>query len=235
MAGLSAGLKKKLRISPCKVDTAGNISVDSSKKSFEVMLNPSDYKHHYSICYNKKEDLGQSASEPKFSNIEEETVTIGEIVIDGTGVVNLPIPGVGSPDVKTQIQQLKDVVYTYKGDIHQPNYVRLLWGSLIFFGRMKSMSVNYTLFKPSGEPLRAKVQNLSFGGFMSKEERSLRANKSSPDQTHIVEFKAGDTLPLLCYRIYKDSSYYPEVARANNIVNFRDIKPGTKLYLHPLR
>ncbi len=235
MAGLSAGLKKKLRISPCKVDTAGNISVDSSKESFEVMLNPSDYKHEHSISYNEKDVLGQLASEPKFSNIEAETVTIGEIVIDGTGVVNLPTPGAGSPDVKTQIKQLKDVVYTYKGDIHQSNFVRLLWGSLIFFGRMKSMSVNYTLFKPSGEPLRAKVQNLSFVGFMSKEEKSLRANKSSPDRTHIVEFKAGDTLPLLCHRIYKDSSYYPAVAKANNMVNFRDIKPGTLIHFPPLR
>ena len=235
MAGLSTGEKKKLCISPCNVDTAGNISVDSSKKSFEVMLNPSDYKHEHSICYNKKEVLGQLASEPKFSNIEAETVTIGEIVIDGTGVVNPPTSGAGSPDVKTQIKQLKDVVYTYKGDDHQPNIVRLLWGSLIFFGRMKSMSVNYTLFKPSGEPLRAKVQNLSFDGFMSKEEKSLRANRSSPDLTHHIEVKAGDTLPLLCYRIYKDSSYYPAVAKANNIVNFRDIKPGTMIHFPPLR
>ena len=48
MAGLSTGLKKLLTISPCKVDSAGNISVDSSKDSFEVMINPSGYSHGYS-------------------------------------------------------------------------------------------------------------------------------------------------------------------------------------------
>jgi nucleoid-associated protein YgaU len=96
------------------------------------------------------------------------------------------------------------------------------------------MSVDYTLFKPSGEPLRAKVK-LSFSGFMSKEEEALRANRSSPDLTHLIEVKAGDTLPMLCYRVYKDCSYYLEVAKVNGITNFRDLQLGTKLHFPPLR
>lgn len=156
------------------------------------------------------------------------------MVIDGTGVVNLPIAGVGSPDVKTQIEQLNTIVYKYDGENHEPNQIRLLWGSLKFFGRLESMSVEYTLFKPSGEPLRAKV-NLSFTGFLSKEEAALKANKSSPDLSHIVEVKAGDTLPLLCYRVYKDSSYYTEVAKINKLIDFRHLTPGSTLHFPPLR
>lgn len=232
MAGFSTGLKKKLTISPCTIDSAGNINVDSFKDNFEVMLNPSAYSHQHAISYNQKKSLGQLASESKFNAIEAETVSF-DLVIDGTGVVNLPIAGKGSPDVKTQIEQLKDIVYAYVGDIHQPNHVRLLWGSLIFFARLKSISVEYTLFKPSGEPLRAKVK-LSFDGFMSKEEEALRANRSSPDLSHIIEVKAGDTLPLLCYRVYKDCSYYLQVSKVNNITNFREIKPGDKLHFPPL-
>ena len=70
---------------------------------------------------------------------------------------------------------------------------------------------------------------------MSQEEESLRANRKSADLTHVVEVRAGDTLPLLCYRIYRDSHYYTQVARLNNITDFRDIKPGTKLFFPPLR
>jgi len=233
MAGISTGLKKKLSVAPCTIDSAGNISVDASKEKFEVMLNPSAYSHSLSLHYNKKKTLGQTGSESKFNAVEPEKVSF-DIVIDGTGVVNLPIPGLGSPDVKTQVQQLQEIVYKYDGTKHEPNHVRLLWGSLIFFGRMESMSLDYTLFKPSGEPLRAKVK-LSFVGAMSKEEESLKANRSSPDLTHVVEVKAGDTLPLLCYRIYKDSAYYLEIARVNRLVNFRNLKPGTKLHFPPLR
>ena len=232
MAGLSTGLKKKLTISPCTVDSEGIISVDGSKDPFEVMLNPSSYSHNYTIKYNKDKTMGQASGEPKFSAICPEEVTF-DLLIDGTGVVNLPIPGVGSPDVKTQMEQLEEVVYHYDGTHHEPNNVRLLWGSMIFFGRLKSMSVEYNLFKPSGEPLRAKLK-LAFTGYMSQEEGSLKAKRSSPDLTHYIEFKAGDSLPLLCYSIYRDSSYYLEVAKVNKITNFRNIKPGTRLYFPPL-
>ncbi|MEN8178877.1 MAG: peptidoglycan-binding protein [Pseudomonadota bacterium] len=232
MAGLSTGLKKKLKISPCTVDDSGNVSVNDGD-SFEVMLNPSSYNHAYTIGYNKKETPGQLASDTRFNGIRPEKVSF-DIVIDGTGVVNLPIAGKGSPDVKTQVKALTDIIYKYDGNQHEPNHVRLLWGSLIFFGRLESMSVDYTLFKPSGEPLRAKIK-LAFAGFMSKEEEVLRANRSSPDLSHQIEVKASDTLPMLCYRVYKDCSYYLEVARINNITNFRDIKPGSKLHFPPLR
>jgi len=224
---VSTGLKKKLELSPCTVDDSGNITVNDGS-SFELMLNPSSYSHSYEIGYNKKEALGQLASDTKFSGIKPEKIGF-DIVIDGTGVVEL-----AGDDVKTQVKSLTDIVYKYDGSNHEPNHVRLLWGSLIFFGRLESMSVDYTLFKPSGEPLRAKIK-LSFSGFMSKEEEALRANRSSPDLSHQIEVKAGDTLPALCYRVYKDSSYYLEVARANNITNFRDIEPGSKLHFPPLR
>jgi hypothetical protein len=232
MAGVSTGLKKKLKISACSVDDSGNVTVDGGR-AFEVMLNPSSYSHTYSIGYNKKEALGQSGSDTKFSGIKPEKVSF-DIVIDGTGVVNQSPSGKGSPEVKDQVKQLSDIVYKYDGSNHEPNHVRLLWGSLIFFGRLESMTVDYTLFKPSGEPLRAKIK-LAFSGFMSKEEEALRANRSSPDLSHLIEVKAGDTLPMLCYRVYKDCSYYLEVAKVNDITNFRDIKPGSKLHFPPLR
>lgn len=245
MAGFSTGLKQLLTITACTLDTSGNLNPQAAKK-FEVMMNPSGFSHAHSISYSesasdssskcntkKKKPLGQPAVEPKFYTFGPEKVSF-DLVIDGTGVVNLPIPGIGSPPVKDQIKQLKEIAYAYEGKEHEPNIVQLLWGPFTFYGRLESMSLDYTLFKPSGEPLRAKVK-LSFVNFMSKAEQALRANKSSPDLTHIVEVKAGETLPLLCHRIYKDSSYYVDVAKANNIVNFRDIQPGTKLHFPPLK
>jgi len=227
MPEAASGQKKRLSISSCTVDAAGNINVDASKPKFEVMLNPSSYSRELSIEYSKAKALGQHGGEAKFSAYRPEAVSF-DLVLDGTGVAG------PAPDVKTQVKQLEAVVYGYDGEQHEPNPVRLLWGSLILFGRLTSMSLEYTLFKPSGAPLRAKVK-LAFRGFMSAEEESLRANRSSPDLTHRVEVKAGDTLPLLCYRIYQDASYYPEVARINKLSNFRFLEPGTRLYFPPLK
>jgi nucleoid-associated protein YgaU len=98
---------------------------------------------------------------------------------------------------------------------------------------MEGMSVRYTLFKPSGDPLRAKV-DMNFVGTMSRKESELVANQSSPDLSHTVIAVAGDTLPLLCDRIYGDPSYYVEVARFNALAGFRSLQPGQRLHFPPL-
>ena len=229
MFGASSGKKDKLMISACSVDSSGNIKVDKNK-SFTFMLNPSEYDHSYAIGYSRKEAIGQSGSDTKFGGVKPEKLKFSSL-IDCSGAV--AGTDAKASDVKTQIKTLKDIVYKYDGDKHEPSHVRVLWGSQIFFGRLESMSVDNTMFKPSGEPLRAKVQ-LGFIGFMSKEEEALRANRSSPDMSHLIEVKAGDTLPMLCFRVYKDRSYYLEVARINNMTDFRNIKPGSKLHFPPL-
>lgn len=216
----------KLNICPCQVAKDGTISPEKSK-AFTVMLNPNKFSHGYQISYSKTKTMGQLASDNKFSGIEPESISF-DILLDHTGVVP------GSSDVQTQIEKLNEVVYTYNGSRHEPNHVRLLWGSLLFYGRLKSMSAEYNLFSPEGTPLRAEIK-LSFNGFMSTQEEAKRANRSSPDMTHAVVFKAGDSLPLLCHRIYNNAEYYASVARVNNITNFREIAPGTRIIFPPLR
>lgn len=217
----------KLTITRCDENGA----VKSGAKKFEVMLNPEGYTHNFEITYNEKSALGSARLKPKFHNSGKQNIIFKKMVIDGTGVV--PVSGTAS-DVKTRIKNLNDIVYTYDGTEHQPNTVRLLWGSFIFCGRLKTMSVEYVLFKPNGEPLRANV-TLAFIGSVGSLQEALLANTSSPDLTHLVEVMDGDSLPLMCYRIYKDSSYYLEVAKTNGITNFRDLKPGTRLNFPPLR
>ena len=223
----------KLTISRCTLEGG---SPKTTQDEFVVMLNPSGFTHDRSISYNttasksraRKEPLGLSATETKFGSTEPERIKFS-IVLDGTGVVSSP-----PEDVKTKFTALKAIVYDYNGTTHETNIVRIKWGNFLFYGRLTSMSVEYTLFKPSGEPLRAKV-SLAFVSYMSKPEEAARAQRNSPDLSHLVVVKAGDTLPLLCYRIYKDASYYGEVARINNLTDFRNLRPGTELRFPPLR
>ena len=111
--------------------------------------------------------------------------------------------------------------------------MQIVWGTLLFNGRLTSFHIEYTLFRPSGAPVRAKV-SMSFQGFKTKKEATLEANASSPDLSHAVIVQDGDTLPLLCYRIYGDSSYYIDVARFNGLHVFRALKPGATLHFPPL-
>jgi hypothetical protein len=229
VAAAASGAKERLLIKQCTVEEDGTITLGS--KEFTVMLNPSSYTHTHKITYARGSIFGQLGSDVKFAQIGEDTVSF-QVIIDGTGVV-APGSSGSYPDVKTQLQKLQGVVYDYQGVKHEPSVVRLLWGTMIFFGRMTKMEVEHTLFKPSGAPLRAKVK-LDFIGFMSKEKEALVANRSSSDLSHSVEVRDGDTLPLLCYRIYKDSSRYAEVARFNNMTAFRKLEPGTRISFPPL-
>jgi hypothetical protein len=224
-------LKTRMTITACTVASGGTVTLDDSK-SFTVMLNPSEFSHDYTICYNTKKTLGQVGSDVKFSAINPDKIGFS-LVLDGTGVVPTAGAGTSVVDVKTQMKNLTGVIYDYVGDQHQPNHVRILWGALIFFGRLESMSTQYTLFKPSGDPLRAKV-TLKFTGFMSKKQEELISNRSSPDLSHLVDVIEGDTLPLLCQRIYGDCAYYLEVARFNRLSDFRTLRPGDRLHFPPL-
>lgn len=230
MGDATGGQKTLLKMTRYTYDEGGTIVLDNSV-SFTVMLNPAEFKHTFGISYNKKKTLGQSASLPRFNAVDEERVNFS-LVLDGTGVVPQATPG-PRKDVKTQVRELNTVLYSYNGEKHEPNHVRLLWGSLIFFGRLENLSMQYTLFMPTGAPLRARAE-LNFTGAMSKAEASLQANRSSPDLSHRVVVREGDTLPLLCSRFYGDPGYYLEVARYNRLVEFRRLEPGTRLHFPPL-
>ena len=224
------GMKKKMKILAC---TVSNGKVSDGSDSFELMLNPGTFKVSQSICYNTSKEVGNICGEAKFTRQPPDKVSF-DLVIDGTGVVKLPIPGLGPDDVKGQIKSLRKIIFNYDGDHHEPNVVKLLWGSFIFYGRLENMGVDYTLFKPGGDPLRAKV-SLSFVRFMSKEEEVKKKDMSSPDMSHWIEVKASDTLPGLCQAVYGDPAWYPQVARANNLVNFRHIPAGTRILFPPLK
>jgi nucleoid-associated protein YgaU len=98
---------------------------------------------------------------------------------------------------------------------------------------MLSAQVTYKLFHSSGLPLRATI-NATFKQTMSAEEQAATARLQSPDLTHFRLVKAGETLPLIAQKVYGDPAMYLEIARVNNINNFRRLKEGQQLVLPPI-
>ncbi|MEL6678946.1 MAG: peptidoglycan-binding protein [Pseudomonadota bacterium] len=225
----------KLTLTRCVVEGGQTHETSGPGNVFKVTINPADYKHTYGVSYtgqqkDRKQPMGKSAVVAKFSAVNQEKVDFS-VTLDGTGVV----PGV-KQSVADQVKAIRDIAYTYSGKEHEPNVVKLTWGRGLnaFFGRLTSMTVDYTLFHPAGQALRAKV-TMSFVAFATQMEEALKAQRSSPDMTHVVEVKAGDTLPLLCQRIYRDASQYMHVATVNGLDGFRSLTPGTVLRFPPIR
>ena len=115
MAAADSGQKDKLKISVCTVDDNGKVKVDKGKV-FTFMLNPSEYDHSFAIVYNKQDAIGQSGSDARFSGVKPEKLKFTTLM-DGTGAV--AGPDAAKTDVKTQLEDLKAVIYNYDGEKHE--------------------------------------------------------------------------------------------------------------------
>lgn len=202
--------------------------------AFVVWINPASYTYKYKICYNNRQAQGSNGPSPDFNRIATDTVTL-DLIFDGTGVVPSPNPSLLPPPngIADQLAAFQKLVFDYNGTIHSPNYLWLSWGTLQFQCRLQSLGLDYTLFMPDGSPLRAKA-SCTFLGFTSEQQLAKEANNSSPDLSHLVTVKVGETLPNLCYRIYGTSLPYLQVAAVNGLSDFRNLKVGSQLLFPPL-
>src|SRR5690606_9165240 len=86
--------------------------------------------------------------------------------------------------VNKDIEHFQKVALAFNGKIHQPNYVKISWGALIFHGRLSDMNIDYKLFSPQGAPLRA-VAKVKFISATDEDLKEAKNNTSSPDLTHV--------------------------------------------------
>ncbi len=202
----------------------------------QVPINPESYSQTYQIIYNKKQAPGSSSGSPDYNQTPSQAMKF-ELVFDGTGVMPTALPGLlpfTEDGIAAQLKTFLNLVFTFNGDIHSPNYLILSWATLIFRCRLESLDMKYTLFKPDGTPLRARG-NCNFVSYVDEATLALTAKKKSPDLSRAVTVKAGDTLPLLCYAVYGSSVYYLDVAKVNGLADVRDLIPGMQLLFPPLQ
>ncbi len=195
-------------------------------QSISVPVNPDKYSRSIKVEYNQEQEQGTQGNNPPFNRTPPEELQF-EFLFDGTGVVP------GSKDIQAGIEEFKKTVYKIEGDIHRPNFLKLIWGDLSFNCVLKELKIDFTLFKPDGTPLRAMV-NATFMQVVDEKRRSAEQGKNSPDLTHIRYVKEGDTLPYMSYKIYGDASYYIQVAKYNGLKNFRNIRPNMKIVFPPI-
>ena len=197
----------------------------------KVLINPESFTMDFKLKFSQ-DDQGQGASgrQLKYEYTEPEEMTF-EFLFDSTGIIDEK----PRESVADDIADFKKITTEYKGDSHEPPHLKLAWGSSFLFKcRLTELSINYKLFSPDGKPLRA-VARAKFKQSIEEEKRAAEENNSSPDLTHIRTVKAGDTLPLMCHRIYGEAGRYLQVAEANGLSNFRELKPGMKLAFPPIR
>ncbi len=222
LSSISAGT-----LTPMTITAYTDASFSAQDSEYTVFVNPDQLTFNYKIKSTRQEVPGQGANTLKYVGVEPESLSF-DIMFDTTGV----IPG-STGDVYAQIKEFRKLTYDYNGTIHRPNYLQLSWGSIIFKCVLSTLNVTYTLFSPQGVPLRAKA-SVTFEETMDPATIARDDDNQSPDMTHLRTVLEGDTLPLMCYRIYGDPSFYLEVARANGLDHFTDLVPGMRIEFPPV-
>ncbi len=193
---------------------------------YKLKINPESYSHAFRTAFSEDPGVDTASIIAKFKTHQPQDVRF-EFFLDTTGIV----PGVKS--VSDEIARFRDVAYNYNGQIHSPNYLKLLWGDLVFNCLMSRLDVEYQMFSPSGKPLRAKL-TAAFRQHQTPEELAKRSNKKSADLSHSRIVVAGKTLPLMTNEVYQDGGLYIQVARANDLNDIMHLVEGAELRFPPV-
>jgi nucleoid-associated protein YgaU len=115
-----------------------------------------------------------------------------------------------------------------QGRTASPPWVVFRWGDKISFpGYVSSVSVKYTLFTPTGTPVRAtctlKIEEIR--GEPPKQNPTSGALVAS----HSHRVVAGDTLPSVAFRRYGDATAWRVLAEANEIDDPMRVPVGAML------
>src|SRR5258705_3693126 len=199
---------------------------DQPVDSFEVLFNPNTYSQKYEVVYHARQGAGDTGSPQVFGKIKPQEYTF-ELLFDGTGTA------IARKEVRTELDKFLTVAGRHDSEIHRPMYLRLSWGPLISRCVLKSADIIFTLFKPDGSPLRARVRAV----FSENVEDTLRVaeeRRNSPDLTHVHTVKSGEHLSQLADKYYGDASRYLQVADFNKLANFRRLEPGQQIVFPPI-
>jgi nucleoid-associated protein YgaU len=107
--------------------------------------------------------------------------------------------------------------------------LKFIWGTQVYLVALNQVTINYTRFTPTGQPVRAQVDltlhsipkipgptNPSSGGFPGR-------------RSHVLS--GAETLPALATQCYGGPGRWREIAAANGFEDPLRVRPGTRVYL----
>lgn len=201
-----------------------------SHPTLALPVNPAKVKLTKGIRYAEDKQLGSLNGSNAYVRYRPETFYF-ECLFDMTNTMEdndekLP--------VHDMVSALEQRLYDYNTEAHRPSFIKVEYGEITFFGQLKTLETEYTLFAPNGIPLRAELK-VTLTGYCSQQEEKSRFSKRSPDVSRLITLKEGQTLAALCYEIYGNALLVEQVARFNNLNGYRKIPAGTEILFPMLK
>jgi nucleoid-associated protein YgaU len=223
-------LSNLFKLEKLRINVYKEAARQKSIATFQLMFNPESYSLVHKNVYSTRQGANTSGRDAAYVSGEPTQFAL-KIILDGTGVTESGLTN--RLNVQDEVDRFLKLAANMDGDIHQPRFLVVKWGKLAFPCRLEQTQITYTLFDNSGAPLRAELDTV----FIQDQPTAARLRaegKNSPDLTHVRIVQAHQTLPLLCQEIYGSPGYYLQVAAANGLDDFRNLRPGQQLVFPPL-
>lgn len=221
--------------------------------TIEALFNPSEIGISRSIEWKQQRAAGQGpwsgiayqafrASNPQSLAIElffdtYEARSSPSLLGSVVSALKPTLPFGNAPEA-TNVKALTDQVALLaqvNQELHRPPHCKLSWGKFhIFSGVLTSINTNFTMFMPNGMPVRARV-SCSFIEHVSVAFAVRRRELHSADVAKTRTVRRNDTLQSLAAEEYNDATQWRLIAKANGIVNPRDLQPGMVLMIPKLQ
>jgi hypothetical protein len=204
--------------------------VDDDSKKITCHFNPDSFSIGRTIEWKPTTTIGGDVSKLEFGGGKAHELGPVELVFDTTDT---------GTDVREEYKVLiedlaqidPDTVSQKTGKGHPPK-CKFHWGSFLSFTAViTKVDQTFTMFKPDGTPLRAKVK-VTFLEVPESLQPQNPTSRSEARKVWVVE--EGQTLDWIAYQEYGDSAHWRHIADTNNLANPMDLRPGQRLKLVPL-
>ena len=137
----------------CKLTlkTYSDNTFSSEKGEFISTINPTNLRIYNNIVHSSFNTIGNNNYGIRFNSSQPRELSFS-LLLDNTGI----FPN-SQQIVKNQLESLEGLLSKYQENIHEPYYVRVIWGNIDFKGKLSKMTIDYTSFKNDGTPIRAQV------------------------------------------------------------------------------
>ncbi len=200
---------------------------DSSKSPIKCLYNPETLQFSRSSSWSKEEIPQESHAKHTYKGGGGASLSV-RLIFDTSST---------GEDVREKFTDRLFALLNVDDKLKHPPYCRFEWGGKFFFpkGFVSSVKASYTLFLPSGEPIRAEV-DVSFEETDTEKDLANRpqnpTSRSEARATWVV--REGERLDWIAAQEYGNAAAWRHIAMENNIEDPLALQTGQVLKLTPL-
>lgn len=191
-----------------------------------VLFNPTEYRVSKSNQFAEIAIPGLDAPMLQFGHGNAQTLSM-QLFFDTYDPQSVDVKYPKDQDVRIRTRRVTDLL-KINGELHAPPIIQFSWGNFVFVGVLQQADVRFTLFLPSGVPVRATV-DVTIKQYHDGRKETGMMQSANFAKEHVV--LPGDTLTSIAAKLYDNPAKWRPIADANNIDDPLALEPGRVLII----